>query len=94
MRFLIPFAIAFFASPLFACIHDTDCGIGSQCVKSKSSIYGVCMGGMNPGNRYDRQPTYDPLDATGTRGKSCSYDTECGPGLKCVMGSSIQGTCM
>ena len=25
-------------------------------------MYGVCAGGLNPGNSFDKRPVYDPLD--------------------------------
>lgn len=93
-RILFLIAAFLLSSNSTACQFDTDCGIGSQC------IYGVCKGGMNPGNANDRQPIYDPMDlnrgtfrsgsngdarngrmdALGTRGDTCIFDTDCGPG--------------
>lgn len=32
----------------YVCSFDTDCLVGSKCVKSKESIYGICVGGLNP----------------------------------------------
>jgi hypothetical protein len=79
----------------FACEFDTDCEVGSQCVKSSSSMYGVCMGGLSPGNSNDEQPVYDPLDPNGTTGNTCSFNTDCGPGSQCVKSSgSINGVCL
>ena len=94
---LIPalFALALFA-PLttFACSFDTDCSPGSKCVKASGQLYGVCAGGLFPGNKNDRQPVFSPVDPNGTTGNTCSFDTDCGPGSKCVKGSgSIYGAC-
>ena len=33
-------------------------------------------------------------DINGTYGNTCSFDTECGPGGKCVKGNGIYGSCM
>lgn len=77
-----------------ACQFDTDCDPGSSCLKSSRSLYGYCVGGLNPGNQNDRQPARNILDTTGRQGNTCSFDTDCGPGGKCLKGSGIYGTCM
>ena len=78
-----------------ACSFDTDCNPGSTCAKASGSIYGVCVGGISPGNSNDRQPVYAPLDTNRTYGNTCSFNTDCGPGSVCVKsGSSIEGACM
>ncbi|MDO9050535.1 MAG: hypothetical protein Q7U70_03475 [Methylotenera sp.] len=77
-----------------ACSFDTDCSPGSQCAKSSGSIYGVCLGGISPGNRNDSQPVYAPLDTNGTYGNTCSFSTDCGPGSACVKHGGIEGVCM
>lgn len=81
-------------APALACSFDTDCSPGSRCLKSGGSIYGVCAGGLFPGNSNDRQPTYAPLDLDRTYGNTCSFDTDCGISNRCVKGSGIYGTCM
>jgi len=83
-----------FSSNVIACSFDTDCQPGSVCLKASGSIYGVCVGGISPGNRNDQQPVYDPLDVNRTYGNTCSFDIDCGPGSVCVKGSGIYGTCM
>jgi hypothetical protein len=90
-------AIAAIALPglTLACQFDTDCGIGSSCLKSGGSIYGVCAGGLNPGNDDDRQPVYEPLDPNRSVGSTCSFDTDCGPGNRCLKGrGQIKGVCV
>ena len=91
----IVLGVVAFGSPAHACVFDTDCEIGSQCLKQDGSLQGFCVGGMNPGNANDRRPTRDPLDLTGKRGNTCSFDTDCGIGGRCFKSSgSLHGTCM
>ena len=88
-------ALFLFSEASFSCMFNTDCAVGSRCVKPGSSLYGWCIGGLFPGNSNDRQPAYDPLDLTGKKGSTCSFDVQCGVGGNCVKGmSSIYGTCM
>ena len=94
---LVPLAaLAFlFASTSFACSFDTECSVGSRCIKTNGNIYGACVGGMSPGNRNDQQPVYAPLDPNRTYGNTCSFDTECGPGSVCAKSNgNIQGVCL
>lgn len=79
--------------PAAACQFDTDCSPGSQCLKSSGSIYGICAGGLNPGNSNDDQPVYSPTDPNETYGDTCSFDDDCGPGSKCLK-SGIYGVCV
>ena len=77
-----------------ACSFNTDCEIGSTCLKSSGNIYGVCVGGLNPGNANDQEPVTAPLDVNHSYGNTCSFDTDCGPGSRCMKGDGITGTCM
>lgn len=97
MKFIVLLAVALALSPsiALACSFDTDCEPGSKCLKSSGSIYGVCAGGISPGNRNDRSPVEAPLDINRTYGNTCSFDTDCGPGSRCIKSNgSINGVCM
>ena len=87
-------AVFIFQTTAFACQFNTDCQPGSKCLKSSGSIYGACVGGISPGNSNDSKPVYSPTDINGTYGNSCQFNTDCGPGSKCVKSSGIYGTCM
>ena len=98
MRFLIlVFVLSLtlgVASEAAACQFDTHCQVGSKCMKPRGSLYGWCVGGLNPGNQNDRKPARDALDITGKKGNTCQFDVNCGPGGKCIKGSGIYGTCL
>jgi hypothetical protein len=73
--------------PALACMFDTDCEVGSRCLKSSGSIYGICAGGLAPGNRHDRTPVYAPLDINRSYGNTRSFDLDCGIGGRCLKSS-------
>ncbi len=66
-----------------ACAFNLDFNIGSKCMKPSGSLYGYCVGGMNPWNSNDKKPAYNPLDMTGKQGNTCQFDLACGIGNKC-----------
>ena len=79
------------SAPAQACMFDTDCAVGSRCVKNSGSIYGICMGGMQPGNDNDQVPVRDLFG--GSTGQTCSFNTDCGPGHRCA-NSGLYGVCV
>ena len=96
MKFLKTLALTVLAFPVavMACSFDTDCSAGSRCAKASGSIYGVCEGGVSPGNRNDRQPVRAPLDVNRTYGNTCSFNIDCGIGSVCMkQGGKIEGVC-
>jgi len=95
LRIAIILAFCFASLNSFACSFDTDCNVGSKCVKSSGSLYGVCAGGMNPGNTYDSTPVTDPLDIDRSYGNICSFNTDCGVSNKCYKErGNIKGVCV
>lgn len=96
MKILHIVALAALLSPTLslACSFDTDCDVGSKCIKESGQIYGYCAGGLNPGNDNDREPVRDPLDINQTAGDTCSFNTDCGPGSKCLKDGGIKGVCV
>ena len=78
-------------SPAYGCMFDTDCGIGARCIKQSGSIYGICAGGVQPGNQWDQRPVRDVYG--GSTGNTCSFSYQCGYGHKCVK-SGLHGVCV
>lgn len=80
-----------------ACAFDLDCAIGSACLKRPGQIYGVCAGGLSPGNSHDTRPNPDPnpMDLDGTAGNTCTFDLDCGIGSRCAKTPpNILGVCI
>lgn len=95
LKVSIAFILCLVSYQTFACSFDTDCDVGSKCVKSRGSIYGICAGGMNPGNSNDKVPVKDSLDIDKTYGNTCSFDTDCGVSNKCYKERGhIKGVCV
>ena len=95
LKFIILSISIFLSTGAFACSFDTDCEVGSKCVRSSGAIYGICAGGLFPGNGNDDVPVEDPLDLDGTYGDTCSFDIDCGVSNKCYKESgSIEGVCV
>jgi hypothetical protein len=87
-------AVLGFPITVMACSFDSDCSPGSKCAKAIGEIYGVCEGGVSPGNSYDRQPpVHSPYDINGTYGNTCSFSTDCGPGSVCEKKGGVKGVC-
>jgi len=80
---------------VYSCQFDVDCAVGSKCLKQSGHLEGVCVGGMNPGNANDQNPYRNQLDINRTEGNTCSFDTDCGVGARCMKGAGqIYGVCM
>lgn len=95
MSIFLPFVLLSGSTNALACSFDTDCQPGSRCLKAPGAIYGVCAGGLSPGNKYDQQPVYDPLDVNQSVGNTCSFDVDCGPGNMCYKPQGgINGICV
>lgn len=78
-----------------ACLFDTDCEIGSRCLKPRGALHGVCAGGLEPGRPAWSDIEPDPLELDSGHGLGCRFDTDCGVGLRCVKEpSSARGVCM
>jgi hypothetical protein len=89
------FITLFLSSNSNACTFNTDCAVGSTCLKASGALYGICVGGLFPGNDNDNQPVYDPLDLDGTYGNTCSFDLDCGISNKCIKEQGqLYGTCI
>ena len=94
MKWLL-IAAMFFPSVSFACAFDVDCSPGSKCLKGSGQLYGYCAGGISPGNSNDSNPAYNPLDLSGSAGDTCSFNTDCGVGGRCLKEAGyVDGVCI
>lgn len=76
-------------------MFDTDCFPGSRCLKPPGQLYGVCAGGLFPGNDHDREPVRDPFDPWDARGETCQFDLDCGIGNRCLKrAGALEGVCV
>jgi hypothetical protein len=81
------------------CTFNTDCNVGSKCMKERLGAPGVCVGGLQPGRPKEQAPLPDYMrdfrDLNRTRGEQCSFNTECGVGSACVKESGkLYGVCI
>lgn len=77
-----------------ACSLDTECGVGSTCIKSGSSVYGVCT--VSSYGHWGKKPEDSGTKPYGSdkAGDSCTGSYECGVGGQCIkVGSAIYGVC-
>jgi hypothetical protein len=81
MRLLIALCIFFTATPVFACVADSDCEGDGKCVKG-TSMYGVCLGGKSGAAR-DFNPRKD-LPTENEPSRFCADDSDCPPGTRCA----------
>ena len=65
---LLAALITLFAAPVLACQFNTDCGVGSKCMKEVGKLEGICM---NPGNSNDRNPYSNPVRPDSSVGNTC-----------------------
>ncbi|MGB0864863.1 MAG: hypothetical protein ACPGSC_00045 [Granulosicoccaceae bacterium] len=89
----ISLALLFGATSALACTLDTDCDIGSQCVKSDEGIYGACVGGLFPGNS-EKDPIHAISGGNSSYGNSCTFDIDCDTGSRCVKNGGVFGACL
>lgn len=96
VRLLVLASLIFFIGrTASACRYNTDCAIGSVCLRSTNwDEHGVCTGGNKPGNSWDRTPVYNQNNSRDRIGQTCRYDTDCGLYRSCVKGAyEMRGVC-
>lgn len=99
-RWIFAVPLLLVASPAAACSFDTDCNVGSKCVKPSGRLVGICVGGLFPGRPQTNdervsQPQRPINPSDKAQGEQCSFNTECGVGGSCLKSSgSIYGVCL
>lgn len=96
---LVAAALALVSTAAVPCTFNTDCNVGSKCVKERVGQPGICVGGLEPGRPRDQPPPRDVMrdyrDLNGTRGERCSFNVECGVGAMCLKESGkLYGVCL
>jgi hypothetical protein len=82
-------------SSAWGCVVGSDCAIGSRCLKKDGAAYGLCVGGLHPGNENDRRPVEKSFDMDKTFGNTCSYDMDCGLSNRCARRpGKMSGVCV
>lgn len=100
MRALLFAAAILAATPALACGFNTDCNVGSKCVKRSGALYEVCVGGMFPGRpesqEEQQQKNRDPYrwSTSKRNGEQCSFTTDCEVGSVCLKEAGrLYGVC-
>ena len=97
MKILLALLLCIMPGAALACMVPSDCEGGSRCVKPDGGLYGVCRGGLAPGNANDKRPVRAPgvFDPTGAYGNTCRFAADCGLTSKCkIRRSGALGTCV
>lgn len=94
IRFL-PLLLLLLSAPAFACLTSADCEPGSRCLRPSGRLYGVCAGGLSPGDRYDRGAQQEPRRLRhGNEGATCSFNIDCWPNGVCYKEHGVYGVCL
>lgn len=85
-------------SQSYACTSDTSCGFGKKCIKAEGDWHydGVCVTIVNEFGQRDYQADFNLNSDLGPKKvHSCSWDTDCNIGFKCMKRSgSFNGFCV
>ncbi|MEJ6010152.1 hypothetical protein [Novosphingobium aquae] len=97
MKSFIAIALILAPATALACNFNTDCNIGSKCMKQAGRLEGVCVGGMSPGEppRENRDPYKWRDTSRKESGAQCSFNTDCEVGSMCLKESGrMYGVCI